>query len=58
MTTATVKPDTVIVYELPENHQNDGMNILYGDGHAEWASRKYAEQLIAKSTTQTATTQW
>jgi len=47
-TTATVKDDTVIVYEPLENHQQDGMDVLYGDGHAAWVSRDQAKRLIAK----------
>jgi len=52
LSTATVKKDMVIVYELPENHQGDGMNLLFGDGHAEWVQMARAKQLIAKATTQ------
>ena len=44
MTTATVKDDTLIAYESPENHQGDGMNMLFGDGHAEWEQMAAAKQ--------------
>jgi prepilin-type processing-associated H-X9-DG protein len=49
LTTATAKDDTVIAYELPDNHQGDGMNMLFGDGHAEWESIKAANELINKA---------
>jgi hypothetical protein len=48
LTTATVKPETVIAYEPLMNHQEDGIDVLYGDGHAEWVSRQTAKALIAK----------
>jgi prepilin-type processing-associated H-X9-DG protein len=53
LTTATAKDDMVICYELPENHQKDGMNMLFGDGHAEWMNMAAAKSLIAKATAAT-----
>jgi hypothetical protein len=47
-TTATVNADMVIAYEPLTNHQDDGMEVLYGDGHAKWVSRGAAKQLVAK----------
>jgi prepilin-type processing-associated H-X9-DG protein len=53
LTTTTVQADTLVAYELPENHRGDGMNMLFGDGHAEWESMVAAKSLIAKATVAT-----
>jgi prepilin-type processing-associated H-X9-DG protein len=37
---------TVVLYEKKDNHDEDGMNFLYADGHVEWQSMDVAEQLI------------
>jgi prepilin-type processing-associated H-X9-DG protein len=29
-------PETIIAYEKPETNDNQGMNVLFGDGHVEW----------------------
>ncbi len=29
-------PDDILAYDRPENHNNEGVNILAADGHAEW----------------------
>jgi len=39
-------PDTVVAYERDENHDGDGMNMLFGDGHVEWVMMPRARQLI------------
>jgi prepilin-type processing-associated H-X9-DG protein len=49
LTTATTKDEMVICYEPPENHGGDGMNMLFGDGHAEWIQIARAKTLIAKA---------
>jgi prepilin-type processing-associated H-X9-DG protein len=36
----------VLLYEPLTNHDNDGINILFGDGHVEWQVRKEAEETI------------
>jgi prepilin-type processing-associated H-X9-DG protein len=41
--------ETVVLYEKKEDHDEDGMNILYGDGHVEWQPMARAEQEIAKA---------
>jgi prepilin-type processing-associated H-X9-DG protein len=51
LTTRTEKDDMLICYELPENHQGDGMNMLFADGHAEWMVMAQAKLLISKATT-------
>ena len=47
-TQATANAETVIAYEK-DNHHNDGMNMLFGDGHVEYlhtfeAQRRLADQ--------------
>jgi len=36
--TTTVSADYVLAYELPKNHDWEGFNVLYGDGHVEWTT--------------------
>ena len=38
--------DRVVIYEKDGAHGGDGMNLLYGDGHAEWQRRDVAMQQI------------
>jgi hypothetical protein len=45
-TSATVKPDSVLVYEPLTNHGDDGTNILFGDMHAEFYNRQGAKALL------------
>jgi prepilin-type processing-associated H-X9-DG protein len=51
LTNLTATADTVIAYEPLSNHNNTGMNILFGDGHAEWWDAKIAPQIIAAAAT-------
>jgi prepilin-type processing-associated H-X9-DG protein len=39
--------DMVLAYENPENHENDGMNVLYNDGHVDWIHGESARRLFA-----------
>ena len=32
----TVPDDAVVAYDPPAHHENDGSEILFGNGHAEW----------------------
>ncbi len=43
-----VNPDVVLIYEPLQNHDRDGMNILFGDGHAEWLPAAKALEVISK----------
>ena len=52
-TTATVKPTQLIAYEPPENHQQNGMNMLFDDGHVEWNSLADAQSRISSAATAT-----
>ena len=38
---------SVVLYEPLLNHDEDGSNVLFADGHVEWASRKELATLIA-----------
>jgi len=42
-----LKATTVLLYEPLANHDNDGMNILFGDGHVEFVHPAEARRLIA-----------
>jgi prepilin-type processing-associated H-X9-DG protein len=41
--------DEVVLYEKNEDHDQDGMNFLYGDGHVEWQSKPMAQREIQKA---------
>ena len=38
----------MIAYELLENHDGNGMNVLYGDGHVEFQPKPAAERITAQ----------
>ena len=38
----------VIVYEHIEDHNQDGANFLFGDGHVDWLSKPQAQSFIAQ----------
>ena len=38
--------DAVVLYEKADDHDEDGRNGLYGDGHVEWQPIDVAQQLI------------
>jgi prepilin-type processing-associated H-X9-DG protein len=38
--------NAVVLYEKADNHENDGMNILFGDGHVEWLQMPQARRMI------------
>jgi prepilin-type processing-associated H-X9-DG protein len=38
--------DTVVLYEKTDDHDKDGVNILWGDGHVSWEAMPAAQQLI------------
>ncbi len=44
--TSSATSDRVVVYEKPDAHSNDGMNILYGDGHVDFQSMPQAQHEI------------
>ena len=44
--TTSSPPDTVVLTETPSNHDDDGGNVLFADGHVEWFNRKELEKLV------------
>ena len=40
--------DVVLAYEPLSDHQNNGMNVLYGDGHVDFESLAYAKKVLAE----------
>jgi prepilin-type processing-associated H-X9-DG protein len=36
LTAKTATATTPIVFDAPEDHNDDGVNVLYGDGHVDW----------------------
>src|SRR5205823_6522581 len=44
--TSSAPADRIIVYEKPDAHSGDGMNMLYGDGHVEFQMMNAANRLI------------
>lgn len=43
-----IDPYEVIAYEKPGNHDDAGMNVLYGDGHVEWFSKRQADHVLSE----------
>jgi len=44
--TSSELPDTVVLYEKAEDHDEDGMNMLLGDGHVEFVQMERAMEMI------------
>ncbi len=47
LTDKTVKDTTVVCYEPLTNHDGDGGNVLFGDGHADWQTPASLAALLA-----------
>jgi prepilin-type processing-associated H-X9-DG protein len=45
---SAVSSDTVVLYEPLTDHNNAGMNVLFGDGHVEFDTRQTASGMIAE----------
>lgn len=45
--TSDVSSESVLAYENPHNHLDEGMNVLFGDYHVEWFPKSGADQIIA-----------
>jgi prepilin-type processing-associated H-X9-DG protein len=45
----TAGPDVLVLYEKPDAHGQQGMNMLFGDGHVDFVSMQAAQQQIAKA---------
>lgn len=37
---------TVIAYDRPQNHDDEGINVLFGDGHVSWLNLNDAREII------------
>lgn len=48
LTNRTATADTIVLYEKPDDHSGDGMNLLYGDGHVDWLPMQQALADIQK----------
>ncbi len=44
---ADFSDDTPILVEDPANHENEGANVLFGDGHVEWIMLREAREMFA-----------
>jgi prepilin-type processing-associated H-X9-DG protein len=51
LTDKTVTDDMVVIYEPLTNHSGAGMNILFGDGHAEFFNAAIGAQVITAANT-------
>jgi prepilin-type processing-associated H-X9-DG protein len=47
--TFNMDPEIVLLHERVDNHDRDGMNLLYADGHVEFAMMAQAHREIEKS---------
>jgi prepilin-type processing-associated H-X9-DG protein len=45
---ASAPSEAILAYEFIENHNKDGMNFLYADGHVEFQRREDAEYFVAE----------
>ena len=53
LTETAATGDIVILYEPLSNHANNGMNVLFGDGHVEWLTAAEAQPLLKQVVTGT-----
>ena len=49
--TSAAPADVVAAYEPRENHDGDGANVLFGDGHVGFLTTRELEQVLAKPAT-------
>jgi prepilin-type processing-associated H-X9-DG protein len=45
---SSVGAEVIVLYEKPDDHGKQGINMLYGDGHVEWNQMSDAMRLIEK----------
>ena len=41
-------PETVVAYDNPHNHRDEGVNVLFGDGHVEFLDKARADRMKAE----------
>ena len=46
--TTAASPDTVLLYEPLSDHRQQGINVLFADGHVEWFPAASAKDIIAQ----------
>lgn len=46
--TSASTAEQVLLYEPPGNHNGDGMNVLFGDGHVDFIPKPEAQKMIAE----------
>jgi len=46
--TSAVPATYILAYEKPENHDGEGMNILYGDGTVSWVTKPEMTRLLSE----------
>ena len=46
--TSSEPADTILLYEPLGNHNKEGMNVLYSDGHVDWVPKSTAQQIMAE----------
>ncbi len=47
--TNTTPPDRVTAYDRLEDHQGDGTNVLFADGHVEWTTPQDLQTFLERS---------
>jgi prepilin-type processing-associated H-X9-DG protein len=48
LTTRTANAERIVIYEKPDDHDNQGINMLFGDGHVDWIPMPQALQMIRR----------
>jgi len=45
---SSIGPDEIVLYEPITNHNGDGVNLLFGDGHVEFFAKAQAEKALSE----------
>ena len=51
LTSFTVTPDMVLLYEPTSNHLGNGMNVMFGDFHVEWMTGTDVASILRQAKT-------
>jgi hypothetical protein len=46
LTAESLKPKYILAHDRLGNHENGGMNVLYGDGETEWLPKEEADRVV------------